>query len=384
MDAQRFDAFTRGMAGPGWTRRGLTRLAAGAAVAFLLGGAVPETAAKKRKPRPKPKKCKNGSVKCGKTCVNTQTNALHCGRCGRRCGSNIPCVNGECQGGGCPGDQILCGQLCVDPNTDEEHCGECNTRCQGDLTCIGGDCGCAEGTRCGNQCVDTQTDAEHCGDCNQDCDNNETCVGGQCNPSGCGSGERVCGGGLCIPERDDACCVPSDCGSSRFGNDISCNLNTHRCQCRQAGWGICAPRASDGGAQCAPCCSGGNGVCGGERVCLSQLPSGCGCPPARPDACSGFFTEGLCSLDFDTDSQRCGPNCVDCTQNGTAFACCVDGQCVGLAGCGPNTSSPSCVRSHCGTCGAICGDEAPVCCNDGPGTTGQCKAPLSGGFCPPP
>lgn len=243
---------------------------------------------------------------------------------------------------------------------------------------------CATGeVACGNACVELQTDPDHCGGCGKACDPGETCVGGVCNRSGCAPDEIDCGGGVCIPDRDDACCVPLDCGPSRSGNEIACNLSTRRCECSQPGWGICSPRASDNGAFCAPCCPGGDEGCGRDLVCRDSSVSGCGCPPAMPAACPSPGMAGFCSQNLQTDSRRCGQFCEDCTRGGTAFACCVDGQCVGLAGCGPNTSSSSCFNSHCGTCGAVCGGDTPMCCNTGLGTNGRCVAPAPSGSCPP-
>jgi pectate lyase len=40
-----------------------------------------------------------GQVMCGTTCVNTQTNPLHCGGCGMTCPSGQTCANGACTGG---------------------------------------------------------------------------------------------------------------------------------------------------------------------------------------------------------------------------------------------------------------------------------------------
>jgi hypothetical protein len=379
MDAQRFDRLTRRFSML-LSRRRLGGLMAFATLSTgVTISQVIETSAKKKKGNKNKhrKKCKNGTVKCGKTCVNTRNNALHCGQCGQRCGENRACVDGECQTG-CPGDQILCHQLCVDPNDNEEHCGGCNSPCNGELTCISGECGCAEGTRCGNQCVDTETDDEHCGSCDNPCGSGERCVGGDCVPALCGPDEIDCGGGNCIPDHEHACCGQADCGGpGQSSIGIHCNTSNQRCECNTAGWGICQRFANKAGT-CAPCCPGGNEECFGEAICLTPTATGCGCPPPTEQCESG-----ACAL-RQSDSRHCGLNCVDCTQGGAAQACCVNGQCVGLAGCGPGFSSSVCFNSHCGSCDTICGGDAPMCCNQGPGTTGQCVAPIHGGFCPPP
>jgi hypothetical protein len=374
MDEQRFDNLARGLACGGWSRRGLARVLSGAVLVPLLGWA-PEASAKKKKKKKKKKTCKNGAVKCGNACVNTQNNALHCGRCGRSCGINVACVDGECQGGGCPGGQILCGTLCVDPADNEQHCGRCGNACGGDLTCVTGECGCAEGTKCGNKCVDTQNDPHHCNGCNQTCDPSQSCVAGGCTTSACENDEIDCGDGSCIPDGDHPCCNQADCGGSGQSiQGIVCNSNTHRCECELAGWGICQRFDNDAGI-CGQCCPGAQaGACGGANsdfVCFNETSTGCGCAPPKVN-CPG--TSQKCSDNLNTDSRRCGPNCEDCTL--TNKTCC-GGECVYLGGCQPGDSS-GCFNARCGSCDNRCGGDTPLCCDqDGP--SGVC---VLASFCP--
>ena len=147
MDGQQFDRLILRFSQV-TSRRRVGGLLATLGLSAALGG--PPSAPAKKKKKKKPKKCKAGTVKCGNICVNTKSNALHCGGCGNRCGNNNACVDGKCQGG-CPGSQVLCVGLCVDPSDNDDHCGDCDTKCTGDLTCIDGQCGCAEGTKCGNR-----------------------------------------------------------------------------------------------------------------------------------------------------------------------------------------------------------------------------------------
>src|SRR5687768_14570540 len=44
--------------------------------------------------------CAAGQDSCGGACVDTETNADHCGGCGIACGDGEQCVAGSCSGGG--------------------------------------------------------------------------------------------------------------------------------------------------------------------------------------------------------------------------------------------------------------------------------------------
>jgi len=135
---------------------------------------------------------------CNGVCVDTMTNASHCGGCDQACGAGRVCVAGECQ---CAGGETLCGGDCVDTDTDADNCGECGTACPAGSSCVGGACGCpGGGVSCGGECVDTETDAEHCGGCNNACPTGASCVGGECQ---CSGGMVICRGD-CVDTQTDA------------------------------------------------------------------------------------------------------------------------------------------------------------------------------------
>lgn len=374
MDANRFDTLARAMTRAPSRRGVLTGV--GALLVGLLGLATtPAAEAKRKKSKKKKKTCTTGTVKCGGACVNTNTNALHCGACDTRCRENLSCIDGVCQGSGCQGGRIPCGALCVDPTDDEAHCGGCGQSCNGDLTCLGGQCGCAAGTRCGNQCVDTQTDADHCGSCGNGCGDQE-CIGGVCNPSGCGANQIDCGGGRCIPGHANACCSQAECGPFNSSNRLVCQND--RCVCNTAGEGICQ-RYSDGSGTCDKCCPGGSGSCPGDTVCkyVQGPPSYgfCDCPNGFR-TCQGF-PSNRCSQDFATDHSRCGQDCVNCANSAAGASCCLGGRCV--RGGGPGEYG----AENFGPCGASC-QPCPggqICCNNGEGTPARCITDLNGGFC---
>ena len=67
---------------------------------------------------------------CGGSCVNTKTDANHCGECGHRCAEGRPCVNGQCQDCSWSCCHATDSGVCVGPR----EC--CTEACS---TCVGGD-----------------------------------------------------------------------------------------------------------------------------------------------------------------------------------------------------------------------------------------------------
>jgi hypothetical protein len=380
MDAERFDRWTR-LFGERLSRRRI------GAILLALGvvGAEPvhETVARHKHKHKKPKKkCKHGTIKCGKHCINPKTDALNCGGCDIRCFAGVACVDGQC-GGTCRDGQIRCGDaLCVDPNSNEDHCGGCNHPCTGDLTCLEGDCGCADSgdTQCGDECFDLQTDDDHCGRCDKTCGDTERCQGGECVATGCAADEIECGGGLCIPDVPTACCDQNDCGGDdTYATDLVCNTTTHRCECREPGAGICFQDEETGAGRCDVCCEGGSGECPGDYVCRTDFISHPSCDCAAGSEHCPYSPYGTCSHDMNTDDHRCTINCVDCDDVEPGSICC--GVCV--RGCAPGTYSFTCLPPDrpCGPDCAPCG-EGKMCCNSGPGTGPSCVIPTIDGRCP--
>lgn len=148
MDPILFDALTRSLSGHGSSRRALLRsIGGGIAAAGML--APPAADAKK-------KKCKPGFTRCGKKCVDLNTNAKNCGNCKNSCAFEITCAGGTCQ--------------CLDLNAD------CSTNGQ----CCSGRCSIEVITTCRRLNCSTSGP----------CAGNEDCCGGFC-IGGC------CGGGTC-------------------------------------------------------------------------------------------------------------------------------------------------------------------------------------------
>jgi len=365
MDDARFDEISRRVASRRTVVGGLT-----AALAALAAPLIPEGLARKKKKK-KPKKCKAGAVRCGKTCVNTGTDAQNCGGCGNRCANGAACLGGQCKPPTttqCPAGQFRCGGQCVDPSSDESHCGSCGNRCQGDLTCLDGLCGCADGsdTQCGSLCVDTQTDEENCGSCGNTCGDNETCRQGGCTSSPCGPNEIDCGGGRCIPDVPNACCGQSECGDYSMG-DFRLNCQNDVCVCQNPDEGLCR-RLGTGGI-CSKCCEGGSGVCPGDKGCYEgSLESGCTCDASGGGGICETNPPQRCSRDYSTDPRRCGRDCIDCTLfEGQQGAICCGGLCN--RGCQPGEVCPpqKVCDPDCQPCAS-----GFICCNQGPDTPPSC------------
>lgn len=61
---------------------------------------------------------------CKKKCVDTLTDTLNCGKCGKKCKFSEICCKGKC----------------VNPRSDRRNCGGCNNRCKKGSSCVLGMC----------------------------------------------------------------------------------------------------------------------------------------------------------------------------------------------------------------------------------------------------
>ncbi|MFN8590040.1 MAG: hypothetical protein U0031_01180 [Thermomicrobiales bacterium] len=344
----------------------------------------------------KKKKCKAGTVKCGKACVATATDPNNCGRCGNRCVAGQSCLNGACScdgakcagccdgstcqtgtddaacgtagaacvacGGGrtcqngvcaCPGAQVVCDDRCVELSTDGQHCGVCGVACATTQTCVDGICGetcgaggfCADGSAnphcCGETCTDRRTDENNCGYCGKTCATGEGCHDGACgcgNGGSCGDGETCCGE-TCRNLQTSL----NDCGTC--GN--TCNSTI----ANVCSGGVC----TCGGG---PACAAGQVCCGGTCKNVSSDTSNCGacglvCSSMTANTCSN----GVC---------KCG-----------AGAACASGQVC----CGGVCKSVATDTSNCGSCGVVCNSTTTNTCSNGVCKCGAGAACPSGYAC---
>jgi hypothetical protein len=202
---------------------------------------------------------------------------------------------------------------------------------------------------CSGRCKRKKKKCLPCAKGTEYCDSNHMCVApGQCVAS-CATGTADCNGdGIC---ETDTTSSTQHCG----GCNKPCGTNQ-----------TCVNSICTGGKTCSP------DPCPGDKVCNSSTGF-CTCPAGKQEC---FGRPALCSDDPNTDSTRCGINCLDCAvSNAPGFHCC-NGQCVN--GCGPASNS-GCD----GPCGSSCTpcSGGQFCCNLGPGTTSQCVDPV-GGLCP--
>jgi hypothetical protein len=183
MDPTRFDTLTRTLsagAAKSPTRRAVLATLAAALVA--VGGWHAPAAAKK-------KKCKGGTLKCNKVCIDPQTDVANCGTCGNVCGPGQSCLGGTCVGGGgdCDADPTPCGTAATGETCGFESTVEGNTFCAnaGDNVCTGVEC----------------TSTQHC----EELGFHFFCQDAKTNAQGqfCGCGFGTATGRVCVAECDN-------------------------------------------------------------------------------------------------------------------------------------------------------------------------------------
>ena len=232
--------------------------------------------------------CAAGQTLCGGSCVDLQSNSVHCGACASACAPGSSCTAGICS---CQADLTSCDGTCVDTGSDARHCGACGAACSADQVCADGLCGstCPPGTtQCGSSCVDASSNPLHCGLCDNACTGGQGCLDGTCV---CAAGQQLCGGS-CVDTGAD----PSNCG----GCGIHCTA-AHTCTagtCVGGGTGGPGTAASGTGGS-APESAGGSGTgtepdngtggAGGDPTGTGGKPAGTG---ASTTASGGTATGG--------------------------------------------------------------------------------------------
>ena len=68
----------------------------------------------------------------GATCIDLQSDTLHCGSCNQACSGAENCENGACF---CPAGAAVCGGVCTDISTNVANCGHCGAQCPAGDTC---------------------------------------------------------------------------------------------------------------------------------------------------------------------------------------------------------------------------------------------------------
>jgi len=329
--------------------------------------------------------------------------ALRCDRSSRRCvecaedghcGPGMLCVGNTCVTGcsamrPCPETQTCCSGACIDTVSNAVHCGRCGNRCTApnasaacmNSTCTIGTCspGFADCDRAAdNGCeVNTVTDLAHCGACGSACPPRPNaavaCSAGRC--------EFACNMGFadCDMNPDNGCEVnlnadPANCGRCRG----VCNLPNASAACTMgmcgvmacsAGFGDCDMNASNGCEVDLATAVSHCGRCG--TACAARPNAFPGCLGGRCVAscvvgfqdCDGMDDSG-CEVDVRTAMASCGA-CGRACSPAHATGACMAGRCAitmcedGWADCDMDASNGCEVNTrsdpaHCSGCGMRC------------------------------
>ncbi len=334
-----------------------------------------------------------------------QNDARNCGGCGITCSSGVKCERGRCAGGGEPtlplpprsdgsGGQVqigICplaagGTTCVDLQTDPVHCGTCGNACPTGMFCglgacvsldklpdgtrppavvrascpqappptSGGDAGvggcpvalpdACKGPAGDLYCTNLRFDNASCGACGVPCPAGAYCRDGRCSDPG--STEP----GSPVPA--PTCRQPFKLCTDPFGGTHCTDLATDVRNC--------------GGCDIA--CGAGTRCLAGQCV-TGEKPPEPTCPPPT-STCLGLQSEILC-----VDLARNPDNCGACGTGCAAGSFCKEGQCV--AGTAP---PPTCYKPM-----VTCKVETRVYCADtfrDPGNCGACGMTCpAGNYC---
>jgi hypothetical protein len=305
--------------------------------------------------------CSNGCTsltptRCGKTCVQTDSDPLHCGSCTGACtmrpNGTVACTAGACATT-CNAGFHLCGTSCLS-NDSPDSCGAACTPCAAPpanaiATCTGSICGsvCSMGFhRCDTRCVSNMSATScgaSCGACDVPANGRATCDGTTCGVV-CNAGFHLCG---------------TECVSNT-------DLNTCGTSCMPCS-GAPNGTASCDGFSCGVTCSSGFHACSGSCLSSSDVGS-CGtrcavCPPGATGTVP-VCTAGVCGTACVDGYHRCGDGCLTATS---------------LAGCGMSCSPCQVPANATATCdGTACGYtcRAGFADCDGVATNG-CESDLS-------
>lgn len=283
---------------------------------------------------------------------------LECGpdpRCGEPCGTcddGAECIDGACvTGPPCPEGRRRCGEECVDTASDARHCGACDATCPSGALCVGSECqhpiDCREEPCSGFTYCDLSD-----GTCRPGCIADDQCLAEEhCDRAAhecrCDEPFNRCAG-VCVEITDPLACGPGcalcpddphgnpTCDGERCG--ISCDASYHLCD------RVCASDADPAscGSRCEPC----PGVANGAATCVAGRCSF--------ECDDGFHACGAACV-TDTDVAHCGARCDPCVPPPHGTATCDGASCGFTCVSGYHRCGTACSSDHdVATCGAAC------------------------------
>ncbi|HMJ55479.1 MAG TPA: right-handed parallel beta-helix repeat-containing protein [Polyangiaceae bacterium] len=244
-------------------------------------------------------------------CEADLSKADTCGSCAKKCDATAPLCSGsagsyQCVTGCTPPTSTLCGAQCVDTDTNASHCGGCTMPCpakaNGDQVCIARMCDftCHNGY---HKCTATQTcasdtDINACGDtckkCNVPANGKVACTAGDCVTT-CNANYHVCSVNsvdTCLP--DD---VLASCGTRCAPCEPPTDPNAE---------------AECVNKQCGSRCKSGFNLCGGVCSDTNSLTTcGLGCAmcvkPANASTvtCNGTSCVFTCNPGYEPSGMQC-------------------------------------------------------------------------------
>jgi hypothetical protein len=246
----------------------------------------------------------------------------------------------------CPVGLTRCGDVCVDTSTDANHCGACGNACpvpaNATATCSAG--------RCGFTCNAGYADCD--GNASNGC---ETPLNTLSNCGGCGNAcptranaATTCSAGVC-----GFTCNPgyADCDGNA-ANGCETNLNTSTMHC-----GGCGNSCGAGVCVAASCvlCPRGQTACNNTCVDTTSNVNHCGaCGYACPSAPSGYTP--TCTNAYCLYGSVGDPRMADCNRNpADGYEVNIDGSRNHCGGCGNACS----FRQHC--CSGRCVSDMQIC-----------------------
>ena len=304
--------------------------------------------------------CPGGTTSCSGSCVDTTSDAMHCGMCDRACPS-VPNASARCVASACTfacdmGFHQCDGMSmngCESRYTELTNCGGCGVLCElpGALeSCATGacsivacdpdsaDCDGMVGTGCE---ADVSSDVMRCGDCTRTCPLDPPNATGVCAMGSCAV---MCDLGFadCNDDPGDGCETslgdPASCGSCA----VSCADPTP----------VCVGDAMSGFG-CASGCMGATMTCGGSCVdtTMSTLHCGgcdmpCASAPNSTPVCTASVCGVVCAMGYGDCNTMPMDGC-EITLASDLSNCGMCGRsCPMVAG-----STPTCTA---GTCGIAC------------------------------